>query len=236
MTPLIFLFYIVFGLLPSLIWLRIYLREDIHPEPNRLILKVFILGMLITIPAALLESVTQSFLQKFDISPNLYLFLYCFLVIAVVEEISKYEVVSFGIFKNPEFNEPVDAMIYMITAALGFSAVENTLTLFSFGNSSLLVGTTLFIVAIRFLGATFIHTICSGTVGYFLGLSHFKEKNSKMIIILGLIIAVLLHGFYDYSIMTLVSKQIFIYLSIILSGLFFFIISEFRAVKRIKEK
>ena len=42
--------YIIFGVLPSLTWLSYYLRKDVHPEPKKMVLKIFLWGALITIP------------------------------------------------------------------------------------------------------------------------------------------------------------------------------------------
>ena len=56
-----YLFYIIFALAPSVIWLLFFLRKDSHPESNRMILTVFLLGILAAIPAALIET---GFLKK----------------------------------------------------------------------------------------------------------------------------------------------------------------------------
>ena len=48
-------FYIILGILPSLIWLAFYLKKDVHPEPKSEVLKIFFYGALVTIPAFFLE-------------------------------------------------------------------------------------------------------------------------------------------------------------------------------------
>ena len=215
------------GSLPSLIWLLYYLRQDIHPEPKRLILKVFIWGALVSLPAVLIEIGLQRIIDLLNFSNHLGPFFYYFLDIAATEEILKYEVVKLGISKNPEFDEPVDAMIYMISSALGFALVENILSLFSL-QQPFLVEKTISTIISRFWGSTFLHTLASGTVGYFLGLSFFSQnKKYKNLIPLGLTIAILFHGFYDYSIVRMPNQ----WKLISLSGLFFLILVEFHRIK-----
>ena len=189
--------YIVFGILPSLIWLNFYLRRDVGPEPKLMILKIFCYGMLATIPAIFLETAIFGEFSKLNFSSSVIFILNIFLGVALVEESLKFLAVKFGVLKNPEFDEPVDAMIYMITAALGFAAVENVLILLNLKPLSEIFGVSLF----RFLGATFLHTLSSGICGFFIGLSFFNTKGRGRLVSIGLVLAILLHGFYNFYIM-----------------------------------
>jgi len=189
--------YIVFGILPSLIWLNFYLRRDVGPEPKLMILKIFCYGMLATIPAIFLETAIFGEFSKLNFSSSVIFILNIFLGVALVEESLKFLAVKFGVLKNPEFDEPVDAMIYMITAALGFAAVENVLILLNLKPLSEIFGVSLF----RFLGATFLHTLSSGICGFFIGLSFFNTKGRGKLVSIGLFLAILLHGFYNFYIM-----------------------------------
>ena len=189
--------YIVFGILPSLIWLNFYLRRDVRPEPKLMILKIFCYGMLATIPAIFLETAIFGEFSKLNFSSSVIFILNIFLGVALVEESLKFLAVKFGVLKNPEFDEPVDAMIYMITAALGFAAVENVLILLNLKPLSEIFGVSLF----RFLGATFLHTLSSGICGFFIGLSFFNTKGRGKLVSIGLFLAILLHGFYNFYIM-----------------------------------
>ena len=116
--------YILFGVLPSLLWLHFYLRRDVKPEPRLMILKVFALGVLSTIPAIFLEIAFFKEIKAFAFSSPVLLIFNVFLGVALVEEAVKFLAVKFGVLNNPEFDEPIDAMIYMIIAALGFAAGE----------------------------------------------------------------------------------------------------------------
>jgi len=221
----IYPWYIFFGIAPSIIWLLIFLKKDSHPESNRMILKIFFYGALATIPTALIEVGIGSF----PIGEILY-----FMVgVALVEEVFKYLVVKKRVVESSEFDEPVDAMLYMIIAALGFAAVENILNMFlllkpQYFFDAFLVG------GIRFVGATFLHALCSGLVGYYLALSFLYTKRRFKMIAKGLLIAVLLHGFYDLSIIKIEGMAKFIIPIIILIFLSIFVSLGFQKVKKLK--
>lgn len=191
--------FIFFGLAPSLVWLGFYLHQDDHPEPRRMILKVFFWGMLSTIPALFFELGARWFIFLFPFQKEILFFVYIFLGIALVEEIVKFLVVRWKVYSNKELDEPVDLMLYMIISALGFSALENIFVLFGMGQQAL-VGNIATLAFARFLGATFLHALASGIFGYFLALSFFSPKRKKLLAFLGLSLATLLHGFFNFTI------------------------------------
>jgi len=224
---------IVFGVLPSFIWLTYYLRKDVHPESNRMILKIFFYGMLAAFPAILLEMGFSNGLIRFNVPPFLISILCAFIGVALVEEGLKYLIVKEKVLKHSEFDEPVDTMLYMIIAALGFAALENILIMFSLGPDFLF--RDIFVTSsFRFLGATFLHTLCSATIGFFLALSFYEVRYREKLLALGLFIAVLLHGLYNFSIMELEGKLTFLIPVLILIGLAIFVTFGFRKLKKLK--
>lgn len=230
-----FFILITFGLAPSTIWLLFYLRKDSHPESNKMIIKVFFYGMLIAFVAALIEIGIFNIFSATVIPQNhqiLFYLLYNFIGIAMVEEFLKYLVVRQSVLSNSEFDEPVDAILYMIIAALGFAALENIFILFPRGNFFLL--DTIAVSGIRFIGATFLHALCSGTLGYFLARSIELRKNGKLLV-LGLLIASFLHGLYNLSIIEVENNSGFILVPIlVIAGLAIFVSHSFRKLKTIK--
>jgi len=228
-----YLFYIFFGILPSFIWLLFYLRKDAHPESNRMVLKIFFYGILTALPAILLEMGILNVLKELKLPLVLLTFLNIFIGVALVEELLKYLVVREKVLDHPEFDEPIDVILYMIIAALGFAAVENILILFSLGPTFLL-GNVFAISVLRFWGATFLHALCSGTLGYFLALAIFETKKRGMLLMSGMGIATLLHGLYNFSIMEL--ERIFSWLIpiVILISLAIFLFFAFKRLKKLK--
>jgi RsiW-degrading membrane proteinase PrsW (M82 family) len=191
--------YIFFGILPSFLWLQFYLRRDVRPEPKLMILKIFFYGMLFTIPAVFLEMAIFGKIQTLNFSPYVISILNFFFGVALVEEFLKFLVIQLKVLNNPEFDEPIDAMIYMIISALGFAAAENLLILFPLVKP-IFLGKIFEISLLRFLGATFLHALASAIVGFFIGLSFFEKKKRGGLITEGLTLAILLHGFYNFSI------------------------------------
>lgn len=225
-------FYIFFGVLPSIIWLLFYLRKDAHPESNPMVLKIFFYGMLAAIPAVFLEIGIFGEFNKLNFSPIVIAILNVFLGVALVEESLKYLAVKGKVLNSPEFDEPIDAMLYMIIAALGFAALENILILFPLG-PAFLAKEAISISILRFLGATFLHTLCSGTVGYFLALSFFEAKKRTMLVASGLGISTLLHGLYNFSIMEVEGDFRLIIPGIILIVLAIFVSLGFKRLKKL---
>jgi len=225
--------YLFFGILPSIIWLLFYLRRDAHPESNRMVLKIFFYGILAALPAILLEMGILGFLQELKFSPSLLTFLNIFIGVALIEEFLKYLVVREKVLDHPEFDEPIDIMLYMIIAALGFAAAENILILFSLGPVFLL-GNVFTVSLLRFWGATFLHALCSGSLGYFWALAIFETKKGKNLLVIGLIQAVVLHGLYNFSIMELSGKLSFLIPIAVLVYLAIFLYFSFKKLKKIK--
>ena len=236
--------YIFFGLAPSIIWLLFYLRRDVHPEPNSQVIKIFFYGMLAAIPAVFLEKGFQAVLTDFSnpaegwwvgfsLSPFLIIILNTLIGVALIEEVLKYLVVKAKVLKSAEFDEPTDALLYMIIAALGFAALENILILIPLGPTFLL-GEAFSITAARFLGATFLHALCSGTVGFFLALSFFETKNRLKFLAAGLGIATILHGLYNFSIMEIEGNLKVLIPIIILISLALFVSLGFKRLKKMK--
>lgn len=235
--------YILFGILPSLIWLFYYLRKDLHPEPKRMILKLFFYGALSTIPVFIIQTILNGALIQieafgiFDGLPIISDIIKWFVIIAFVEELLKYLVVKHVILKNSELDEPLDIMLYMVVVALGFAALENILYLFSPLDHIYLdkiLEATIAISFARFIGATFLHTLCSALLGYFLALASIKPEKKVKLTIIGILLASLLHGLYNFSIIMLARPMNFIAPLLIILGLVIFMIYDFDEIKKVK--
>lgn len=225
--------YIIFGVLPSFVWLLFYLKKDSHPESNRMILKIFFYGMIAAIPAILLEMGIVGEMSRLNLSPILLSILSIFIGVALVEEFLKYLVVRGKVLRSSEFDEPIDVLLYMIIAALGFAASENILILFSLGPTFLL-GEALSITAFRFLGATFLHVLSSGVLGFFLALSFFDLKNRGKFLLLGIALATLLHGIYNFAIIEVEGTLAFLIPILLLLSSAIFLAWGFKRLKKIK--
>ncbi len=151
--------FLILGLLPSLAWLIFFLKEDVHPEPKKIIFKVFISGFFITFIVIAIQFLFQDIFNSYKIADGNPFSLFSF---ALIEEVLKFVAVYFVVRKCRFFDEPVDAMIYMIVAALGFAMLENLAIMFSVTQISEAFG----VITVRFVGATLLHALSSAIVGY----------------------------------------------------------------------
>jgi RsiW-degrading membrane proteinase PrsW (M82 family) len=228
---------VTFGLLPSLTWLFYYLSRDIHPEPKKMITRVFLWGSFITIPVFFVQIALTKLFGIEGTSSLIKSLIYWFIIISFTEELFKYLVFRTKVINNPHLDEPVDVLLYMVVAAIGFTAVENILYLLSPTGQMLVsdtVNRTLIISLIRFIGATFLHTLCSAIIGCFMAFSFYLDKKKYLITAIGFILAVVLHGLYDFSIITLEGNIRFIIPLIIILLLALFVFSILEKLKKMK--
>jgi RsiW-degrading membrane proteinase PrsW (M82 family) len=179
------------GIIPSLLWLWFWLKEEENPEPKGLLAIVFIMGMI----AVVVVLPIQKFIQASISSPEGQRVLW-----ASAEEILKYLAVLAVLYKTNNISQPIDWPIYLITAALGFAALENALFLvkplsISGATVGLLTG------QLRFLGSTLLHAISSGTIGIAMGISFYLEEyKKKWFLLVGFLIAIALHNTFNFFI------------------------------------
>ncbi|HEC30541.1 MAG TPA: PrsW family intramembrane metalloprotease [Candidatus Yonathbacteria bacterium] len=176
------------GFLPALFWLWFWLREDKkRPEPTGLLVLSFIAGILTVFIVFPIEKFAYSIASGTAL----------ILSIAFIEEVLKYVAIYTVALRSKYFDEPIDAIVYAITVALGFSAMENFLYIVNLMQDG---GTTIGVINgnLRFIGATLLHTVSSAAVGVAIGLSFYKKRFKKIIYLsLGLITAVLLHALFN---------------------------------------
>lgn len=226
--------YITLTFIPPILWLLFYLREDRHPEPKRLLLLTFIGGMGAALLAMVAEviAVGQTEISILSATWLEYHTFFFFLIIGAIEEYCKYLPVKFMVMKRSDFDEPVDSMIYMMTAALGFAALENTLFILPIFQESLFIGFE--VAANRFLGANLLHALASGIVGFFLARAFFSPYRHHFIA-LGIVISSLLHAGFNYLILVREAlEEGTFYLILLLSTMAIMVFIDFERLKQAK--
>jgi len=190
-NPLIFVA-LLGGVLPALLWLTFWLLEDrCEPEPKRYIFFVFVGGALSVFVALWLE---QRAMALFTGTTLLFAW-------AIIEELLKFGVAYFIALRTSVFDEPLDAVIYMVTAALGFAAFENMLFLLTpLQNGDVLH--SIITGDLRFIGATLLHTLSSATIGIALALAFYKGLGARRLAALGgVVLAIVLHTLFNFFIL-----------------------------------
>lgn len=227
-SPETIFFSLTGGILPALLWLWFWLHEDrLHPEPRERIIKTFFAGMLAVFFAFFIEQKIQN---SFSNNASLQYFLW-----ACTEEILKWLAAYWIAFKSRDYDEPMDAVIYMITAALGFSALENSLFLISSLTQFNLL-TFLATGNMRYIGATLLHVLSSGVLGLLIGFSFWKNKFVKTTyLVVGIIISTLLHTSFNLYIMENKGNGIFLIFSFVWLAIIL-LITSMEKLKRLKRK
>ncbi len=175
-----------------LIMVYVYFRDKYEKEPIGLILKGFLLGAIIIFPVGLIENSIKDFAVGFDKIPKA---AYDgFLVAGATEEIFKFLMVFILIWRNPNFNEKFDGIVYAVSVALGFATIENLFYVFS--NNSLQVG------LLRAFTAIPAHAIFGIVMGFYLGLARFSQNKKGRWLLMALFLPWLLHGIYDFILMS----------------------------------
>lgn len=195
---------IVGGVLPAFVWLWFWLKEDARkPEPRILIALSFLGGMVavfIALPveeylAALFPHISPVSLKTLTDPPLLVALL------AATEEIVKFSAAYLIGLRSRFFDEPIDAMIYLITVALGFAAMENMLYVWGIFDH---IGAYNAAISaeVRFVGATLLHVVASATIGFSIAYVYYKGVAQKFwYITIGVLTAILLHTVFNLSIM-----------------------------------
>lgn len=209
------------GIVPAFLWLWFWLREDrLHPEPKTMIALAFIGGMFATLLSYPIERSIAGYLTTNDgmmFASTLAAFFgfteagvqdVQFVLWVVVEEVLKYAALALLVLRSPYFDEPIDAVIYMITIAVGFSGLENALFLLnpiSHGDTQ----TAMNLAALRFIGASLLHITSSAILGAILALTYFRSHPHRITYtLIGLLGAVGFHATYNLSLMNSVPGEI----------------------------
>ncbi|HEX8591141.1 MAG TPA: PrsW family glutamic-type intramembrane protease [Candidatus Paceibacterota bacterium] len=218
------------GLLPPLVWLYFLLREDSRcPEPIPLLVIAFIAGML-AVPLALpLESLVRDYAYVFFDTCTPYAAICAPIIIgwSIIEEGLKYFLAAVLVLWRTDVNESVDFVIYMLTVALGFAALENVLFLVvPFASGEVLTG--LATGNLRFIGSTLLHVMASSVIGFALAFSYLYARPIRELFgFAGLILAVGLHALFNFFIIIGDGMNtLFAFLIVWIAAVVFFVLFE----------
>lgn len=167
--------------------LYIYLKDKHEREPIGLLLLSFFYGALSVIVTLLISMPLEVILINKQSAAEL--FADAFFKVALVEEFSKFIFIRFILFRNKNFNEPFDGIVYAAMVGMGFATLENILYVYQFGIPTGIM---------RMFTAVPAHACFAILMGYYLGRAKFTPHRKLYYSLLALISATVFHGLYDY--------------------------------------
>ena len=178
-------------ILPSLLIVTFFVKSDKFPEPASQIIKIFMYGLFLCIPAFLINTELGNLYANTGISEAL---ISSFLSAAPVEEVLKFTVLYSLVYKMKDFNEPIDGIVYGVSVSLGFATLENIYYVYFL--SDYFDTTSQSLAILRSFSAIPAHGIFGATMGYFFMKYTFIKKQNNLA--LCMIVPILLHGAYNY--------------------------------------
>jgi RsiW-degrading membrane proteinase PrsW (M82 family) len=195
------------GVLPAVAWLYFLLKEeDRCPQPRWAIVLAFVAGM-VAVPMVMplqtwscQEWATNALLACQGGETTL-LGTKVLIAWAAIEETLKYGLAAAVVlWRRKAVRNPLDIVATMLTVALGFAALENTLFLIQpFSQGYLLEAIGL--GNLRFIGSTLLHVVASSIIGFALAFSYQASRPMRAVAAsIGLILAITLHAVFNFFI------------------------------------
>lgn len=169
----------------------LYLKDRYDTEPIHMVVRMFLLGVLIVLPIVVIQRGLQLWWGEHPI-------LFSFFESAGVEEFVKWFVLYHMIYNHTEFDEPYDGIVYAASISLGFATLENVMY-------AILSPATFGTLLVRALLPVSGHALFGILMGYYMGKAKFEPKSNrrKLYIAISLALPLLLHGIYDWIMVTL---------------------------------
>ncbi|MDY0780040.1 PrsW family intramembrane metalloprotease [Tenacibaculum sp. IB213877] len=169
--------------------LYIYVKDTYEKEPVILLFKNFVYGATASVfITTILGGALSKIFVVTDSSNIIQTLIKAFIVVGLVEELSKYFVVRYYSQSHKEFNEPFDGIVYAVMVSMGFATIENILYVYKFGAQTGII---------RAFTAVPAHATFAILMGYYMGKAKFSIHRKKLNI-LGLLAATFFHGTYDF--------------------------------------
>lgn len=216
-----FILTLLASVVPGLLICYFIFKQDKHEEePLPLLAICFGLGIAIFYAARIgegfMDDLITPFVEENDLDPNTHfgvLFYSAFIRTALVEELLKITILLAIPFNHKEFNEPMDGIVYAVMIGMGFAIVENIVYC---------MPSDIILAIVRDLTAVPAHAVFGVILGYYVGLAKFDRANLFKNILIGLFLAVAVHGLYDFFLFQRYDDWLMILATFVLMGGVFF--------------
>ena len=218
-----------YAILPVLIIFYYVYKRDKFPEPPRIVLITFLLGVGTTFPLGIFIIAVEGFAETLNLGIESSNFFMSFIRAAFLEEMMKFFVIVFYCLHLHHFDEPMDAIVYGVAASLGFAVIENWE--YVLGASKDGAEYAKDVALIRSFSAIPLHALAGVFMGFFLMDAVFQKHNRKFFLFLALFFPVCLHGLYDLILFSesISDYYIYILLAVFLIRAFFVFSNERKA-------
>ena len=182
------------ALAPGLFWLWFFIRRSVYrPGPRRLLAYTFLLGMLATLPAGIINSIflDDSILAESGAVSLASVAAGMLFVVGPAEEACKFLAVRLLAYRSPYFDEPGDALAHSAAASLGFASLENLLYILMFGPAVMLLRAPL---------STAAHVVFGSFWGYALGQQVQAGRRRRWHTIGGVAAGAAAHGLFNITV------------------------------------
>jgi len=177
------------GIAPGLALLSyFYLKDQYDTEPISVVSRVFIFGAMLVFPIMFIQYVIE---VEGIVNSRI---IQAFITTGLLEEFFKWFILFYIVYQHVELDEPYDGIVYGASISLGFATLENILYLFAngvqfaFGRALLPVSS---------------HALFGVIMGFYIGKGKFALRTHKFKwITVALFLPVILHGIYDYILLT----------------------------------
>ncbi|PLT34853.1 glutamic-type intramembrane protease PrsW [Bacillus sp. V5-8f] len=176
------------GIAPGLALLSyFYLKDYYETEPVSVVIKSFLFGVFLVFPIMFLQYVlkTEGIFQGNAEQ--------AFIWAGLLEEFLKWFILFYVIYPHVAFDEPYDGIVYGASVSLGFATMENILYLVANGVEHAMTRAILPVSS---------HALFGVIMGYYLGKGKFAKTNKRKYVFLAFAVPYLLHGVYDYILLT----------------------------------
>lgn len=208
--------YITLAVLPAaLLLIYIYRQDKLEKEPMGLLLSLLLMGVLAGLLSMILETIGTIALDLSGLSPAspVYTILMAFLVVAAVEEGTKYFLMHLRVWKKPFFNFRFDGVVYAVFTSLGFAGMENIIYGLGYGPSVLIPRALLSIPG--HMGFAVLFGIYYGRARQCENMG--RPDQAKVNILKGYLLSVFIHGLYDTCAMLSTMSSMLIFALVVIA-------------------
>ncbi|NMA82772.1 MAG: PrsW family intramembrane metalloprotease [Epulopiscium sp.] len=198
----------------------IYIRDKYEKEPIRLLVLGLLFGAFISFPIIGVETMLgfmapseNTLLEAFYVS---------FVVAGFTEEFFKYIILYFLIWRNQNFNEKFDGIVYAVFISLGFAGIENLMYVLNPELGGLNTAAARAVLSVPG------HGLFGVAMGYYFSMARFESDQKDRWIAKAFYMPFILHGIYDFILMANVPILMTLFIPFIL----YLWVSGFRKMKK----